>query len=160
MKPDTEGKRDQALSFLVDHDTGVLATIARSGEPHARLIYYICDDSFNVYFITLKKTRKTDDLDANARAAFVVSETEIPQTIQMEGTVEDLSNTATLDPLVAGFIHRLMKDKKYGIPLSHFDASALVFYRLTPNWVRWGDFTFGRGTDNVLTRIDPVEENP
>lgn len=160
MKPNTEGKRDEALSFLVDHDTGVLATTARSGEPHARLIYYICDDEFNLYFITLKKTRKVDDLNANSRAAFVVSETEIPRTIQLEGTVEDLTNTATLDPLVAGFIHRLMKDKKYGIPLAHFDPDQLRFYRFTPNWVRWGDFTYGLGTDKVLTQIDPVEENP
>lgn len=158
MKPDSEGKRDEALSFLVNHDTGVLATTARSGEPHARLLYYICDDSFNVYFITLKNTRKVDDIDADAHAAFVVSEIEIPRTVQVEGTVTDLTDTATLDPLIAGFVRRLMSDKKYGIPLSHLDPSELRFYRLTPNWVRWGDFTFGQGTGNVLTQIDPIKE--
>lgn len=155
MKKDAQAKRDEALSFLVNHDTGVLATIARTGEPHARLIYYICDDSFNIYFITLKKTRKFDDLCANPRAAFVVSETEIPRTLQIEGTAADVSDTATLDPLVAGFIHRLMEHKEFGIPIAHFDPDQLRFYKLTSTWVRWGDFTFGKGTDEVLTQIEP-----
>lgn len=159
MKTDPNGKHNEALSFLVDHDTGVLATTARSGEPRARLVYYTCDDSFNIYFITLKKTRKFDDIEANPRAAFVVSEVDVPRTIQIEGVVADLTNIATLDPLVAGFIHRLMEGKKYGIPLSHFDPDQLRFYRLTPNWVRWGDFTLGRGTDDVLTQIDPLERD-
>ena len=156
MNPDTEGKRDEALSFLVDHPTGVLSTVTADGQPRARLIYYTCDDAFNVFFITLKSTRKVTDIAANNKAAFVVSETEIPRTLQMEGTIADLTDTATVDPLLADFVHTLMSHTKYGIPLSHFDASELHFYKLTPEWVRWGDFTFGKGTDQVLTTIDPA----
>jgi general stress protein 26 len=154
MRPDAEGKREEALSFLVDHDTGVLATLSREGAARARLVYYTCDDAFNIYFLTLKATRKVADLATNPRAAFVVSETDIPRTIQIEGAVEDLTDTATVDPILDDFVHRLMAHGKYGIPLARFDASELKFYRLTPQWVRWGDFTFGQGTDNVLTEID------
>ena len=157
MKKDNEGKREEALSFLVDHDAGVLATCSRANVAHARMVYYTCDDAFNVYFITLKNTRKVADLAANPQAAFVVSEMEIPRTIQIEGKVEDLTNSATIDPLLSDFVHRLMSHEKYGIPLSHFDASELKFYKLTPDWVRWGDFTFGQGTDKVLTEIDTAE---
>lgn len=157
MNTDTEGKRDEALSFLVDHDAGVLATVSHAGEPHARMVYYTCDDAFNVYFITLKKTRKVADISSNSRAAFVVSEMEVPRTLQVEGTIEDLTNTATVDAVLVDFIRRLMDKKPYGIPLSHFDGDELVFYRLTPNWIRWGNFTFGQGTDQVLMRIDPTE---
>lgn len=156
-KPDTEGERDEALSFLVNQDVGVLATISRAGEPHARTVYYTCDDAFNVYFITLKNTRKAVDLTSNPKAAFVVSEVGTPKTIQIEGNVDDLTYTATNDPLLTDFVHRLMTDKPFGIPLSHFDSSELKFYRLSPTWVRWGDFTFGTGTDQVLTQVDPTE---
>lgn len=159
MKPDTEGKRDEALSFLVNHDTGVLATASLTGEPHARLIYYTCDDAFNVYFITLKKTRKVADIAVNNKAAFVVSEEEIPRTLQLEGTVSDLSDTATVDPLLTDFVHRLLSHKKYGIPLFHFDGGEFKFYKFTPTWVQWGEFTFGQGTDSVLTQIDPTEQS-
>jgi general stress protein 26 len=157
MKLHPSEKRDEALSFLVNHDTGVLATISRGGESHARTIYYTCDDTFNVYFITLENTRKVADLASHAQAAFVVSEIDIPRTIQIEGNVVDLTNSATIDPLLSDFVERLMKHKTYGIPLSHFDTSALKFYRLTPHWIRWGDFTFGQGTSEVLTEIQAKE---
>ena len=155
MEQDTELKRDEALSFLVNHDAGVLATVSRDGQPGARMVYYTCDDSFNVYFLTLKNTRKVADLAANGRAAFVVAEMDAPKTIQIEGDVADLTETATLDPLLSDFVHRLTSHEPYGIPLSHLDASEIRFYKMTPTWVRWGDFTFGRGTDNVLTKIEP-----
>lgn len=153
MNTNPQGKRDEALSFLVNHDAGVLATVSAEGQPGARMIYYTCDDSFNVYFITLKSTRKVEQLASNSRAAFVVSEMDIPRTIQIEGKVEDMSETATDDPLLTDFIRRLMAHQPYGIPLAHFDASTLLFYKLTPSWIRWGDFTIGSGTDEVLTEI-------
>jgi uncharacterized pyridoxamine 5'-phosphate oxidase family protein len=151
MNPNTEGKREEALSFLVNHDAGVLATLSPASEPRARLVYYTCDDAFNVYFMTLKNTRKVSDVAANPHAAFVVSEMDVPRTLQIEGTVED--------PLLVDFMHRLMSHTAYNIPISHFDASEFTFFRLTPTWVRWGDFTFGQGTDNVLTEIDPNEQS-
>ncbi len=155
MEKDLTEKRGVALQFLIDHEAGVLATISRAGESHARLIYYTCDDSFNVYFLTLKSTRKVSDLDSHPQAAFVVSEMERPRTIQIEGVVTDLTNTATIDPLLSDFVQRLMAHNEYGIPLSRFDESEIKFYRLSPDWVRWGDFTFGHGTDEVLTEVDP-----
>jgi general stress protein 26 len=160
MKKDIAGKREEALSFLVDHETGVLATISKSGEPHARLIYYTCDDSFNVYFMTLKSTRKVSDLICNPRAAFVVSETERPRTLQIEGVVTDLTDTAIISPTLSDFVERLMAHTKYGIPLAHFDESEIKFYSITPSWVRWGDFTIGQGTNEVLSEVDPKDPIP
>jgi general stress protein 26 len=155
MEKDAEMKRDEALSFLVNHDAGVLATVSRDGQPGARIVYYTCDDFFNVYFMTLKTTRKVADLAANGRAAFVVADQEVPKSIQLEGNVADLTDTATVDPLLTDFVHRLMAHEQYGIPLSHLDASEIKFYKLTPSWIRWGDFTFGQGTDTVFTKIEP-----
>jgi general stress protein 26 len=157
MEKDLKEKREEALSFLVDHDAGVLATLSGTGELHARLVYYTCDDSFNVYFMTLKNTRKVSDVAFNPHVAFVVSEMERPRTLQIEGIVTDLTDSATLNPLLSDFIQRLMAHTKYGIPLAHFDESEIKFYRLTPDWVRWGDFTFGQGTDEVLTEVDPKD---
>jgi general stress protein 26 len=160
MEKNPEGKRDDALSFLVQNETGVLSTLSSVGELHARLVYYTCDDSFNVYFMTLKNTRKISDLASHPHAAFVVSETERPRTIQIEGTVTDLTDTATIDPTLTDFVQRLMGHTQYGIPLARFDESEIKFYRLVPNWVRWGDFTFGQGTDEVLTEVDPRDLIP
>jgi general stress protein 26 len=157
MKKDLTGKREEALSFLVDHETGVLATLSKSGELHARLVYYTCDDSFNVFFMTLQNTRKVSDIAANPHAAFVVSEMERPRTLQIEGVVTDLTDTATIDPILSDFVKRLMAHTQYGIPIAHLDGSEIKFYRLTPDWVRWGDFTSGQGTDAVLAEVDPKD---
>jgi hypothetical protein len=51
-----------------------------------------------------------------------------------------------------------MTASKYGPPLARFDTSTLRFYKLTPTWVRWGNFLFGKSTDDVLTLIDAKEE--
>jgi general stress protein 26 len=160
MQLDPTDKRDDALSFLVAHTLGVLATVSDENTPHARSIYYTCDDSFNVYFITLANTRKVADLKKNPHAAFDVSEHNIPRTIQMEGIVTDLTDTATIDATLSDLVEVLMSQKPYGIPLARFDSSKLNFFRLTPTWVRWGDFTVGTGTKNVLTEVEPKEDTP
>ena len=157
MNTDTQGKREEALSFLTDHNTGVLATVSREGAARARLVYYACDDAFQVYFMTFANTRKAADLAAHPHAAFVITETEVPRTLQVEGQVTDLSDQAGVDPVLSDLVHTLQSNTKFGAPLARFDPSALRFYRITPDWVRWGDFTLGRGTDNVLTQINPTE---
>jgi len=153
MKPDSEGKRDEALSFLVNHDVGVLATVSEDNNPHVRTIYYASDDSFNVYFMTLLNTRKISDITTNGKGAFVVSEHDTPRTLQLEGTITDLTDTATNDSLLTDFVHRLMSHTKYGIPLEHLAASEIRFYKLAPTWVRWGDFTVKENPDEVFTEI-------
>lgn len=157
MHPDTEGLRDEALSFLVNHETGVIATISGEGKPRARLVYYTCDDAFNIFFITLDSTRKAADLAKNPVAAFVVSETDMPRTLQVEGPVQDLTDTETMNPMITDFIRSLTSnERKHGIPIAHLDAATIKLYRLTPSWLRWGDFTFAVGEDKVFTQIDPT----
>lgn len=157
MELDPLDKRDDALSFLVQNETGVLATLSEEGTPRARLVYYTCDDSFNIYFITLANTRKVADLKKNPHAAFVVAQLDVPRTIQLEGVATDLTDTAEIDPTLIDFVQRLLSHEKFGIPITRFDPSELRFFKITPTWVRWGDFTFGTGTNEVLTEVSPKE---
>lgn len=157
MDPETAHKREEALAFLKTHEAGVLATIAEAGTPRARLVYYTCDDDFTIYFLTLKSTRKANDLSTHKEVAFVVSDMEPPKTLQVEGKAEDLTKTAVNDELLTTFIRRLMSHTTFGIPLERLDADVITFYRVTPSWIRWGDFTFGQGTKHVLTEIDSHE---
>lgn len=156
MNPDSIGRRDEALSFLVNHETGVLSTVSPEGKPRARHVYYTCDDAFTIFFITLASTRKVADLKTHPYAAFVVSETDVARTLQIEGDIDDVTDTETMNPMITAFIRSLTSpDRKHGIPLEHLDAATIKLYRLTPTWLRWGDFTFARGEDKVFTQIDP-----
>ena len=144
--------RSQALAFLKAHQTGVLATANASG-PHARTVYFASDKAFNIYFVTHADTRKWADLEADPHAAFVVSHEKVPQTLQLEGTVTNLTKTALIDPALVDLTLVLLSNTNYFAPLTRFNPSDMVFLKLTPTWIRWGDFTQGLGTATVLREI-------
>lgn len=150
-------KRSAALAFLKAHRTGVLATISPEGVPHARFVYYACDDSFAVSFLTLADTRKVADLTNNNRAAFTIAVEEVPQTLQMEGTVTDMTESDLMTPdgidsALSELTEKWLSNSTYRAPLTHFDQAVVKYYRLTPTWIRWEDFT-AANTSDVVTII-------
>jgi general stress protein 26 len=142
-----------ARSFLEAHSLGVIATLSPEGTPRARTVYYVSDDSLAVYFLTLTGTRKVEDIAHDTHAAFVVSAEQGPQTIQLEGTVVNLTDTATVDAIVKKLSQKIEERGSHFAPLTHLDTGKIMLYKLAPSWVRWGDFTHGEGTDTVLTEL-------
>jgi len=149
----TEEQKKAATSFLTSHAVGVLATLSPEGTPRARTVYYSADDSFGVYFCTLTGTRKIEDIAQDVHGAFVVSSEDTPQTIQLEGTIADLTETATINDVIQKLSDKIMERGTHFAPLTHLDAGTIAFYKLTPTWVRWGDFTDGFGADKTFTEI-------
>lgn len=141
------------LAFLQKHSVGVLATLSPDGTPRARTVYYATDDSFGVYFCTLTGTRKVEDIARNVHGAFVVSDEDTPQTIQIEGTILDLTETATINDVVRTLSDKFMERGTQFAPLTHLDPGKIAFYKLTPTWVRFGDFTDGFGADKTFTEL-------
>ncbi len=154
---DSEQKKLDALAFLKAHKTGVLATLSPQHTPHARLVYYASDDSFKIYFLTLSNTQKAEDISRDAHGAFVVAAEEVPQTLQISGTIEDLTNSAIVDPVVTELFEHLKSNDTYHAPVTRFDAGKVLFYCLTPTSIRWGDFTEGHSTEEVFTDIDSAQ---
>lgn len=143
--------KTKAREFLTNNTLGTLATVASDGSPRARSLYYATDDTFAVYFVTLTGTRKVDDLAHNSAAAFVVSDENIPATLQIEGTVENITDTAVLNETVHNILATLMKRGEYFAPVTHMDAGQVLFYKLTPTWVRFGNFVIGEGNREVFS---------
>jgi hypothetical protein len=40
-------------------------------------------------------------------------------------------------------------------PLAHLDPGRALLYKLTPEWIRWGDFTKGESSDETFVTIRP-----
>ena len=148
-----ENSRAPARAFLKAHKTGVLTTISSEGAPRARLIYYGSNDDFSIYFLTRKNTRKAQDIASHHRGSFVVASEEVPQTLQIEGIIADVTDQAEADEVLAELTDRLLSNTLYGAPLMRLDPDALAYYRLTPTWIRFGDFTEGRSTDEVFESL-------
>lgn len=143
----------KAHSFLTKNTFGTLATISKEGTPRARGLYYATDDTFAVYFVTLTGTRKVDDLSHNAAAAFVVNDDQAPATLQIEGIVENITDTAVLNDTVHNILETLMKKGEHFAPVTHMDAGQIQFYKLTPTWVRFGNFVIGEGNREVFADV-------
>jgi len=144
-----------ALEFLTSKKTGVLSTLSKGDEPRARLVYFSSDDSFNIYFLTFANTRKAEDLKAHPKAAFTVADEETPRTLQIEGDAADITNSPVDDAIIETLFDRLQMNAKYYAPIARFDRSDVRFYRLTPTWVRFGNFTDGHSTSEVLFDVTP-----
>lgn len=152
-----QGRQD-ALNFLRGHKTGVLATVSPEGAAHASMVYYTCDDDFNIYFLTLASTRKYQGLLAHPQVAFTVATPDVPQTLQLEGMAMDI----TLDPDAAKKKDELLAVLNsnpwfYG-PIEKLDLADTVVVWVRPTWVRWADYAFAdAGNAHVFTDI-PVAE--
>jgi general stress protein 26 len=146
--------RETARAFLQAHRTGVLSTLSPLGNPRARLVYFAGDADFNIYFMSMDTTRKAEDIRSHNKAAFVISSEEVPQTLQLEGIVEDITNTPAPDDTVENLFENLRSNATYFTPLARFDRGDIRFYRITPTWIRFGSFTHGHSSDEVFTKLE------
>ena len=145
----------QALAFLKGNSLGVLSTVAPDGQPRSRTVYYASTDAFEIYFMTLAGTRKVEDINHESRAAFVVSDPDAPRTLQIEGVLSAEPDTALIDPIVKQLMDNFMKKGPDFAPLTHLDPTTILFYKLTPTWVRLGNFKQAEGTDEAFTEVTP-----
>ena len=146
--------RYKAQQFLATHKEGVLATIGPDGNPQASLVYYIVDEDFSIHLLTLSASRKYMNVQKRPNVAFTVAETEVPQTVQIEGVIEEVSvDTSAAQDKVATLMQVLTSGSHYP-PLTKMNPARVALLRITPSSVRWGDFAYAEhGTENVFHEV-------
>lgn len=148
-------KRDEALTFLRSHKAGVLATVSAEGRPHASAVYYVADENFNIYFLTLLNTRKITAMQANPYVAFTVGTQHAPQTIQIEGVAVELSHEEDVLAHIPELVKTLTSDSTYYAPITRLDQSDVVVMKIRAEWIRWADYTSPQsGGENIFTQIE------
>ena len=152
---DTEAARAEALAFLKANKSGVLSTISRDGKPQGSAIYYVCDDNFNIYFLTLASSRKFEALKANPCVAFTVGTQDVPQTVQLEGVAVELQNEDDINAHYPDLLNVLMSNTVYSAPVTQLGKSDAVVTWIQPKWIRWGNY--GPRTDY---KSSPLVEIP
>ncbi|MBI4021677.1 MAG: pyridoxamine 5'-phosphate oxidase family protein [Candidatus Aenigmarchaeota archaeon] len=115
----------RARTLLQNNTLCVLATATLRGKPEAATVLYAEGRDMNVYIQTSFEHRKYAHLKANPQASVVV--TEAPYTLQMDGSMQELSGPA------AERAKTLLIAKRGP---SRFDASPRAYFRFTPNWIR------------------------
>ena len=129
--------RAAALDFLKSHSAGVLSTVSADGKAHGSAIYYVADDNFNIYFLTLKTSRKFANLQANPSVALTVGRQDVPQTIQLEGVASMLEHPEDIGAHASDLMKVLTSNSRYYAPLTQLDNDATAIVWIQPKWIRW-----------------------
>ncbi len=154
MDNDTDRAHADALVFLKRHKVGVLATSSGRDAVHASTVYYVADDSFNVYLLTLATSRKFKAVKEHPQVAFTVSVPDIPQTIQIEGTAVDISLDEEAAKKKQELFEVLNSNEWFYGPIEKLDLAETVVVWIRPAWVRWADYAFQEsGSEHVLKEI-------
>lgn len=156
MDIDTEHARQDALSFLKHHKTGVLATVAGEYTVHASMVYYVCDDDFNIYFLTLLNSRKLEALSEHPQVAFTVAIPDIPQTLQIEGVAIDISLDAEEVKKKDALFEILNATSPFYSPLVKLDPASIVMVWIKPTWIRWADYAFEQAGNQHIFKEIPI----
>lgn len=153
MNMDVSSARTDALAFLKTHTAGVLASVGIDSRPHASAVFYVSDESFNIYFLTKLNSRKYKAIQENPAVAFTIGRLDVPRTLQIEGMASELQSTDAKTAHVPDLMKTLTENNPLYVPLMKIDSEPVLMW-IEPKWVRWGDFSApGIGNESIFTEI-------
>lgn len=126
----------ELLQLARSHRHGVQASVSSSGGPQAALVGYVITDALEIFFDTVRTSRKHANLRRSPRAAFVIGADGDPFTIQLEGTVDEPEGE-TLTALQTLYFASFPDGP------SRLAWPEITYVRITPTWVRLSDYRDG-----------------
>ncbi len=150
-------QNSELMSFLRSTSIAVVATVSKDGQAMAATVYFVVDDKFNFYFTTKAFTRKNENLHHNKNVALVVGTENEPVTAQIQGVAEQVVDETRVQ-WIMGEMKKIFKGNTYVAPLfqvSPDQNNNVVFYKITPNWIRWLDLR-GDKVDGDFVQILPA----
>ncbi len=120
-------------NFLNTQKSGVLATVDPNSDPHATVIYYSVDPSFNIRFFTKKQTKKSANLALNNHAMFVVYDEILQTVVQITGRVSEVTDDSATHEAFMNTLRSSLHTASNAIPpIVKVDAGEHIAYKLTP----------------------------
>ncbi|CAN5134304.1 hypothetical protein BH11PAT1_BH11PAT1_6600 [soil metagenome] len=151
--------KKEVYVYLKSLAIAVLSTVSSEGNPHAAVIYFISDEDLNFYFLTKSDTRKAKNLTSHSEAALTIVDPNSPRTIQVTGPVSEIEEPQMYINIMDKISEENAKGNNFfwPPPLSKLDSDGdLVLYKLTPNWLRYADFTEST-KENIFYNIIPSD---
>jgi pyridoxine/pyridoxamine 5'-phosphate oxidase len=137
----SEESKRRIYMFLAHQPIGTLSTVDPNGDPHGAVIYYSIDKDFNITFTTKRKTKKFDNLSFHNHAMLVVFEAMSQTTVQITGTVEEITDTDESDSAFRSMLANSMATSEAGLPpITKLQAGTYVALRLKPLQIRMAVF--------------------
>lgn len=152
MATDTSSSRENIVHFLKNNPVGVLATATTSGKPHAATVYITFDQDLNIYFVTRKGTRKSQNLHTNNQAAIAIYNAASQTTLQVEGAAIEVADPQKVQ-WVFNDIWHIASQTSPGTPPPQTQltgAGDYVAYHLLAPSLRLATYTKGSNIFDVI----------
>lgn len=134
--------KSEILDYLKTQRVGVLAVEMLDGSPHAATVHFAhAEDPFVFFFETCREYRKAEALFGRheTRASFVVGSDESNmKTLQLDGIAQliEPEGKEIFDSVYLG---------KFPEKKEKSDKGEFVFFKFTPTWWRFTDWTLPTG---------------
>jgi general stress protein 26 len=132
---------EKIIKFLNEdaQKLGVISTVTAENKPESAFMYYAFDEDLNIYFATRVASRKYKNFMENKHIAFAVAKENPPQTLQLEGLASVVVEAEVQKSLFPELI-TMAAQRNFAAPISQMESSELKFLKITPNWIRFGNF--------------------
>ena len=141
--------RPELLQFMRRHKLAVQASVSASGSPQAAVVGIVVTDDLEIFFDTLDRSRKAQNLRHDARIAFVVGGPTWGDevTVQYEGVVDEPGGDE-LQRLKALYF------AQFPDGLEREAWPGILYLRARPAWIRYSDFSKVPASTVELTFAD------
>ena len=123
---------DQLYAFLTAHRWAVQASVGSSGRPQAAVVGFVVTRRLELFFDTLRSSRKYRNLQNRPHLALVIGWDQ-SCTVQVDGIADEPSG-AELDELKALYFARFPDGRDRAV------LPEIAYLRVRPLWLRWSDF--------------------
>lgn len=121
---------------------GVLATVDQNGLPDAAVVYYSIDEHLNVRFMTKKRTKKSENLQRNKFATFLVYDEETQTTAHVKGEVAIIEDENEANEVFRVTLRSSIYTSGKAVPpISKLSAGDYIAYRIVPSEISMAVFT-------------------
>ncbi len=140
----------KALNFLCDNRLAVLSTVSpESDMPQSALVYYVVDESFPLFIVTIKQSRKIKNLLKNQKVSLVIFSEIPPIELQIEGTAEIIEDPHKKNQMSERYLEVSNKNPEtlnWPPILKLPNSDGFEFLKVTIDWFKYSDFSEREGS--------------
>lgn len=156
LKSAHSNRQKRIYDFLQSNQVGVLSSVDPDNNPHASVIYYSLDKSFQITFITKSKTKKFDNITHNNHVMLLVYNAENQTVAQVVGKAYQLVNSDKMADVAASvYAANLISSNDDIPPVAKLSGGEYVLFKIVPVQIRLATYIQPESDyDNIFDTIE------
>lgn len=157
------GKKQAIINFIRQHPDGVISTVNADGNPEASVVYFSVDNSLNISFTTKQRTRKAQNIEANANVAVAIHQADEQKVVTAAGNAHEVTDPEEAVAIYRKTVHSAQETGPDSVPpIARLSAGDFVVYTITPEHIDMLGYSHGDSFANAMEHANdaPHYGNP